>query len=135
MRRTTGLSILLGILLGGFFGGAVWFTYRNFLDTTGSLVGSSTYVATFVDTNQVFFGKVASMSRGYIVMEDVYYLQQDPNDPAGFILQKSGSELHKPKDEMHLNRDHVLLIQPLEEDSQVVATIKEFEEQQRAAQE
>jgi hypothetical protein len=132
MKRPTGLSILLGILLGGLFGGLVWSTYRTTLDTDSALLGSSTYVAAFLDSNQVFFGKVESLGHDYVVLTHVYYLQQtgDTNNP-GFILQKSGSELHGPKDEMFVNRNHILLIQPLRDDSQVVATIKKSEEAQK----
>ncbi|GMU73910.1 MAG: hypothetical protein AMXMBFR44_1090 [Candidatus Campbellbacteria bacterium] len=129
MRKPSGLSILLGIILGGFFGGLVWYTYRSTLDTNSALLGNSTYVAAFLDTNQVFFGKVGSLSYDYVVLKNVYYLQQVENaGQAGFVLQKSGSELHGPRDEMHINRDHILLIQPLRADSQVIATIKQYEE-------
>lgn len=129
MRKPSGLSILLGILLGGLFGGLVWYTYRSTLDTDAALLGSNTYVATFLDTNQVFFGKVSSLGYDYVVLKEVYYLQQtDDANGQGFVLQKSGSELHGPRDEMHINRDHILLIQPLRTDSQVIATIKQYEE-------
>ncbi len=129
MRKPTGLSILLGIILGGLFGGLVWYTYRSTLDTDAALLGSNTYVATFLDTNQVFFGRVTSLGYDYVVLKDVYYLQQtDAAGQQGFVLQKSGSELHGPRDEMHINRDHILLIQPLRADSQVIATIKQYEE-------
>lgn len=128
MRKPTGLSILLGIILGGLFGGAVWYAYRATLDTNAPLLGSTTYVAAFLDTNQVFFGKVASLRYDYVVLKNVYYLQQTGDgDQQGFMLQKSGSELHGPRDEMYLNRDHILLLQPLRSDSEVVATINQYE--------
>lgn len=129
MRKPSGLSILLGILLGGLFGGLVWYTYRSTLDTDAALLGSNTYVAAFLTTNQVFFGKISSLGYDYVVLKNVYYLQQtDTAGEQGFVLQKSGSELHGPRDEMHINRDHILLIQPLRTDSQVIATIKQYEE-------
>ncbi len=129
MRKPSGLSILLGIILGGLFGGLVWYTYRSTLDTNAALLGSNTYVAAFLTTNQVFFGKVSSLGYDYVVLKSVYYLQQtDMGGQQGFILQKSGSELHGPRDEMYINRDHILLIQPLRADSQVIATIKQYEE-------
>lgn len=120
---------MLGIILGGLFGGLVWYTYRTTLDADGALLGNSTYVATFLDTNQVFFGRVSSLGYDYVVLKNVYYLQQTDNaGQQGFVLQKSGSELHGPRDEMHINRDHILLMQPLRDDSQVIATIKQYEE-------
>jgi hypothetical protein len=128
MRKPTGLSILFSIILGGLFGGAVLFMYQATLDTKAPLLGNKTYVAVFLDTNQVFFGKVTSLRYDYVILKNVYYLQQtEEGDNPGFMLNKSGSELHGPRDEMYLNRDHILLLQPLRSDSEVVSTITQYE--------
>jgi hypothetical protein len=130
MRKISGISILLGIILGGLFGGGVWLAYRNVFSPDAALYGSNTFVSIFLTTNQVFFGKVESMNHDYVVLRDTFYLQQQSDSSAAqpsFVLQKTGSELHGPQDVMFVSRTQIVLIQPLKSDSQVVGTIKDYE--------
>ena len=129
MKKLTVSSILIMILLGGLFGGAVWYSYDVFLGPDSALRGGSTYVAVFLTTNQVFFGKIESMNYRDVVLTDTFYLQQGGStERPEFILQKSGNELHAPEDTMFINRDHILIIQPLRESSQVIQSIAQYKE-------
>jgi len=44
-------------------------------------------------------------------------------------LIKLGKELHGPKDQMVLNRDHILFIEELSSDSKVVKSIEKYNQE------
>mgnify|MGYP001567471508 CR=1 FL=1 len=97
-----------------------------------AVVGSKGgYQAVFLTNDQVYFGKLSKIDSSYPVLRDVYYLQvtqalqpRDSNTPATNInLVKLGGELHGPKDEMVINRDHILFFEDLKDDSQIVTAI------------
>lgn len=101
--------------------------------------GGDAYQAVFLTNNQVYFGKIAREGGEFVRLTDIFYLQvQQPvqpigeNQPAGqsIALIKLGGELHGPEDEMRINRDHILFIEDLTDDSQVVQKILEFKSSQ-----
>ena len=100
---------------------------------------SQGYCAVFLTNNQVYFGKVAINGWREMKITDVYYLQVNKQaevasgdsltttadiTAAGVSLNKLGNELHGPKDEMIINRQHVLFIERLKTDSKVVQSIE-----------
>lgn len=108
---------------------------------------ASKYVAVFLTNNQVYFGKLGSLDGQYATLSEVYYLRVQRSLSEGLdassvnvegkgqaaaagkndlTLIKLGDELHGPTDEIKLNRDHILLIEDLKEDSKVVKAIEEF---------
>ena len=98
---------------------------------TGS---TSPYKAVFLDNDQVYFGKVTNKNSKYVKLSDVYYLQvaQPSQDQYGVLSQpdltliKLGEELHGPKDEMEISRNHIMYIEELRNDSRVVQAIREY---------
>ncbi len=95
---------------------------------------STPYHAVALTNNQVFFGKVDGLDTGYVVLREVFYIQsrQNPETKAVTnILVKRGGEWHGP-DRMIVNREHVLLIEPVKADSQVAKLIEE--QSKKAAQ-
>jgi hypothetical protein len=104
--------------------------------------GNSSYQAIFLSNGQVYFGKASNLNGNYITLMDVYYLQvsqvlqpvqgkKEPQPTQSITLVKLGvSELHKPKDQMLINRDQVLFVEDLEQDSQVVQAIARYKEGQ-----
>jgi len=100
------------------------------------------YQAVFLTNGQVYFGKVVKKTKTEVHLADIYYLQvNQPLQPASeegkdeeeeeqqqpeLSLIKLGDELHGPKDKMEINRDQVLFIEDLKEDSQVVDAIKNY---------
>lgn len=98
----------------------------------------SDYQAIFLTNGQVYFGKASGINSNYVTLKDVYYLQvsqvlqpvqgKKENQPQQSIsLAKLGvTELHKPKDEMMINRDQIIFIEDLEMDSQVVQAINKY---------
>ena len=79
----------------------------------------------------------------FVTLKDVFYIQvNQPLQPVGksqpetqLVLTKLGlQEIHGPKDEMVINREQILYIEELREDSQVVQGIKQFKETQAKQQ-
>lgn len=94
--------------------------------------------AVFLSNGQVYFGKVAKQNKTEIKLEDIYYLQvtrplqqtaegqEQANTQGELSLVKLGNELHGPTDAMHINRDQVLFIEDLKDDSNVVTAIANY---------
>lgn len=112
-------------------------------DNLGVAGGLDDYQAVFLSNNQVYFGKLANADSQYPVLHEVYYLQvtqtlqpkdQSAPPPPNINLVKLGGEIHGPTDEMRINRDHILFVEDLKADSQVVVAIKAFKESQEEQQ-
>jgi len=109
------------------------------------------YQAVFLTNGQVYFGKVMSHNEEFIEVTDIYYLQVVPvlqqKDEGGegnedenqqqqqqqteLSLVKLGNELHGPLDRMMLNKDQVMFIEDMKDDSKVTEAIKRYQEDQK----
>ena len=88
---------------------------------------STPYHAVALTNGQVYFGKIEGLGTDYTVLRDVYYIQSRQNPETkqvANILVKRGGEWHAP-DRMIVNKQHVLLIEPVKDDSQVAKLIAE----------
>ena len=85
------------------------------------------YQAVVLTNGSVYLGKIEGLSTPYPVLRDVYYLQtvttKDTNQPSN-ILIKRGKEWHAP-DHMVLNRQNIVLIEPVGQNSRVAQLISE----------
>lgn len=89
----------------------------------------SAYQAVFLDSGQVYFGKLHAVNRDFLSLTDIYYLragtvQQGGQTEGQIDLIKLGAELHAPKDEMIINKDHVLFYEDLNESGEVMRLIR-----------
>jgi hypothetical protein len=85
------------------------------------------YQAVALTNGQVFFGRIAELGTDYTVLRDVFYIQSRENPgtkQVTNVLIKRGGEWHAP-DRMIINRQQVLIIEPVKEDSQVAKLIAE----------
>jgi hypothetical protein len=90
--------------------------------------------AVFLTNGQVYFGTIQSKTDKEVILTGIYYLQSDRGVNTGANLEtqqdikliKLGNELHGPEDYMELNRDHILFIENLKQDSKVVKAIQNF---------
>ena len=89
------------------------------------------YQAVFLDNNQVYFGKLKAIDENFWSLTDIYYLRAGTLQPgtqaAGdqIDLVKLGAEIHGPKDEMIINRDHVIFYEEIGEGGQVMKLIRD----------
>jgi hypothetical protein len=97
----------------------------------GSPSFKTEYQAVFMDNGQVFFGKIENAGGAYPLLKDVHYIARQPG-PDGkevkSILVKRGNEWHSP-DFMYINATHVVVIEPVAENSRVAQLIKEAKNQ------
>ncbi len=131
--------IIVVILVGLFL--VSKYTNWNILNVNKENASASGWQAVFLSNGQVYFGKITGQNDDKLVLKDIYYLQvaQSPQPaPEGQAAQqqnlslvKLGNELHGPKDEMHINMDHVLFTESLKSDSKVVDAIVRYVEEQK----
>lgn len=102
----------------------------------------TTYYSIFLDNGQVYFGNIKEIEAQTLTINNVYYLQanqnlqdtqskdkkQEVNTNLDLALVKLGKEIHGPKDEMSINREHVLFWEELRTDSKVVQAIKTYKQ-------
>lgn len=113
--------------------GAIWWQGQK-------LAGfAKDWQAVFLTNGQVYFGKVTNGNQSEVILEDIYYLQvtrplqqqaaageEQPNPQGELSLVKLGSELHGPTDAMHINRQQILFIEDLKDDSSVSQAINNY---------
>ncbi len=99
-----------------------------------SYIDDSKMQAVFLQTGQVYFGKIKSLQGNYIELENIYYLQTSSTDSASTTnsnanvsLVKLGCELHAPYDRMVINRDQVTFWENLQDDGQVAKAVATFQ--------
>jgi hypothetical protein len=97
------------------------------LGCTTSLGDKNKWKAVFLTSGQVYYGKLSKAQGQFYKLEDVYYIRLNQNpvnkDKPDVSLIKLGTEIHGPQDAIYLNRDHILYIEDLKEDGQLVKAI------------
>ena len=90
-------------------------------------VSSAKWQAVFLSNNQVYFGKLQSISSTYVTLTDVYYLRTatdlDSQTASNLNLIKLGGEVHGPEDAIYIPKSSVLFWENMKPDSRVVQTI------------
>ncbi len=89
------------------------------------------YQAVFLTNGQVYFGQVDKKASGFVLVSDMYYLQNQTigiAETAGqdVALIKLGNEVHGPTDAMYINQERILFIEDLQNGSRVVQAIEEY---------
>lgn len=114
--------------------------FKNYktVKPNGIDIDKDAYSAVFLSNSQVYFGKLKDANAQFMTLTDIYYLQFNPELQQGdsgvaadtvkssdLALIKLGDEIHNPEDQMILNKDHILFIEKLKTDSNVVKAIEE----------
>ncbi|HET8568877.1 MAG TPA: hypothetical protein VFM93_07825 [Candidatus Limnocylindria bacterium] len=85
----------------------------------------------FLTNGQAYFGHFYGAPGEYVILRDVHYVlatqlqSQDPNQQQGtqLTLQRLGSEIHGPTNEMRIAKTQILFIERLRPDSPLLAAI------------
>jgi hypothetical protein len=96
---------------------------------------SSEYQAVFMTSGQVVFGKLEQFGSDYPVLRNPFTVQSQANPETKQVssaLVRRSVELHGP-DYMVLNAKHILVVEPVAENSRVAQVIKQAEAQAPAA--
>lgn len=108
-----------------------WFLFRpmDSLKTTESIAAGD-YQAVFLDSGQVYFGRLQMGKEDFFTLTDVFYLQSGSavglDQLSNLSLVKLGNEAHGPQDVMKINKAHVLFIEDMKADSKVVQAIQDY---------
>ena len=108
--------------------------YIGYVFCLNALIKPNAFQAVFLSDGQVYFGKAANPWSKYVRLTDVYYFQaKDGLIPdvtmlgsGDMTLIKLGKEAHGPEDKLEINREQILFIQDLKDDSKVVKAIRDF---------
>jgi hypothetical protein len=84
------------------------------------------YQAVLLDNGQAYFGKVEQGS-DYILLKDIYYIQSKVDEStkavSSVLIKRGVQEWHAP-DSMYINKEHVVIVEPVAETSKVAELIK-----------
>ena len=95
--------------------------------TSETVKFQTTYQAVLLDNGQVYYGKVSGLGTAFPVLTDVFYVQSQVNPETkavSNILIRRGNEWHAP-DRMVLNANHIVLVEPVGQNSKVAQLIAE----------
>ncbi|TRZ83738.1 hypothetical protein D4R86_00220 [bacterium] len=94
--------------------------YTSFIDKAD--IVKTPYHAVFLRTGDMYFGKLSRFPK--LTLSDVWFLQvSNQEDQTGFNLVKFSNAMFGPKDKMEINRENVVWISKLADNSQVVSFI------------
>lgn len=104
----------------------VWYFVLGGPKNENNYVEKDRLQAVFLNGGQVYFGKIRDLNSKYVRMTDIFYLrvnqvvqpkqataQQSQND---ISLVKLGCELHRPENEMLINREQVVFWENLRQE-------------------
>lgn len=131
---------LIVLVLIALFVGGVYVAYKNFIPReTPPAKGTATffepkYYGVFLDTNDVYFGKLSNKDSASVTLDDAFYLkvtQTSQKTKDGKVvnvpninLVKLGMEIYKPKGTIEIQRNHIVSLQELAPDSEVIKIMK-----------
>ena len=94
---------------------SLWLATGNYKSAESKQVNAKEYQAVFLANNQVYFGKVTDINSKFVVLKDVFYIENQNQTSSNasssnnnYTLRKLGvTELHAPEDKMVVNRDQI----------------------------
>jgi len=95
--------------------------YISFIDKTKAI--KNPYYAVYLQTGDMYFGKLSRFPK--LTLSDVWFLQRNiQEEQGGFDLIKFSNTMFGPKDKMEINRENVVWISKLRDESDVVKYIQ-----------
>lgn len=134
------ISIILLVSVALLVAALIFVTSTSKAKQESDLIDNTKYQAVFLEGGQVYFGKVRSMNNDFVELTDIYYLKvgsqgetegtnTQANPQQDVSLSKLGCELHRPQDQMVINRSQITFWENLQNEGQVVKAISEFAKQ------
>lgn len=136
-RPSGKVSILIIVIILLIFS-AWWFFGRN-LHFNKSTVNNPEFKAIALDNGQIYYAQIVKKDDEMIYLTEVYYIQSEqrtvPAEEEGGedqtvnvpVLVKRGQELHKPTGYLELNRDRVVGIETIGQDSEIYQEIQRLQ--------
>lgn len=107
---------------------ALWIatSYLHIGSTRGAfpVVPETKYQAVFLQSGQVYFGKLTDLNADYVTLSDVYYLKEASDlSQSNLNLVKLGGELHGPEDTIYIRKESISFWENMKDTSRVVQSI------------
>ncbi|CAG1065700.1 hypothetical protein BAC1_01287 [uncultured bacterium] len=84
------------------------------------------YQAVLLDNGQAYFGKVEQGS-DFLLLKEVYYIQSKVDEStkavSSVLIKRGVQEWHAP-DSMYINKEHIVIVEPVADTSKVAELIK-----------
>ena len=81
--------------------------------------------AVFLESGQVYFGRLADTGGDYVTLSNVYYLKEAADlSQSNLNLVKLGGELHGPEDTINIRKESIAFWENMKDTSRVVQSIK-----------
>ena len=137
INRNGIVSVVLLLVLGA----GLFYLGSKYGDKVLSAMNGSAnkdWMAVTLDNGSIYFGHIGSQTNDEIVLTNAYFAQTNPKaqttDASGkttgdatqpqYLLTKVGQgQVYGPDNTLEINRSHVLYLQKLTSDSQVIKTI------------
>jgi len=95
--------------------------YISFINKVGSI--KNPYYAVYLQTGDMYFGKLSRFPK--LTLSDVWFLQRNAQDEqGGFDLIKFSNAMFGPTDKMEINKENIVWISKLRDESDVVKFIQ-----------
>ncbi|MFA5460225.1 MAG: hypothetical protein WC283_02780 [Candidatus Paceibacterota bacterium] len=95
--------------------------YLSFIDKTKTI--KNPYYAVYLKTGDMYFGKISRFPK--FVLSDIWYLQPRAEEENGIDLLKYNNAVFGPADRMEINRENIIWVSKLRDESQVVNFIEQ----------
>jgi len=131
LQRSSAALSVVAILLLMFIAGSMG--YSQYRAAHATLTFDTPFQAVLLTGGMVYYGKLEGMGTPYPVLRDIYYVQSGMNPDTKQqtnVLVRRGREWHKP-DRMYLNPAHIVLVEPVAQDSQVAQLIAQQEQAEK----
>jgi hypothetical protein len=123
------VALLVGVCL------LLYANNNNTKDTESSYIKNTKLQAVFLETGQVYFGNISVLNNNFLVLNHIFYLQTNSSSStaastsssSNVTLVKLGCELHRPYDQMVINRSQVTFWENLQSDGQVAKAVSQWE--------
>jgi len=107
---------------------------NNKTDTEANYIKTTKLQAVFLNTGQVYFGNIQTLNNNYVILTNIFYLQTASGSSttastsaSNVTLVKLGCELHRPYDQMVINRSQVTFWENLQSDGQVATAVATYQ--------
>lgn len=84
------------------------------------------YQAVLLDNGQAYFGRV-EQGADFLLLKEVYYIQSKVDEAtkavSSVLIKRGVQEWHAP-DSMYINKEHVVIVEPVADTSKVAELIK-----------
>lgn len=95
--------------------------YLSFIDKTK--IVKNPYYAVYLQTGDMYFGRLSRFPK--LILSDVWFLQASLEEQGGVDLIKYSNAIFGPEDKIEINKENVVWISKLRDDSQVVISIQQ----------